>query len=112
MSLWLFTLVLHSYTISKIFRLPTVYIDTYHFYSAARLALCQFEALTLSIHGIQLQHPHEPPFVRIQSELEDGIGCIDDTMRRFLARGLVHHLPISTYEYRLGPILDEVLALI
>lgn len=34
---------------------------------------------------------------RIQDELEDATGCITDTIKRFLAQGVAHHLPISAY---------------
>ncbi|KAL4895622.1 hypothetical protein BDV59DRAFT_199621 [Aspergillus ambiguus] len=79
------------------------------YYHAARLALCQFEALTFSVHPSPVQEPQVEVFGRIQNELEDAIGCIDDTMRRFLARGVAHHLPISTIAYAALPLLLNAL---
>ncbi|KAL5359060.1 hypothetical protein BJX96DRAFT_174017 [Aspergillus floccosus] len=79
------------------------------YYHAARLALCQFEALALSVHRYHIQGPQGEVFGRIQNELEDAISCIDDTMRRFLARGVAHHLPISTIAYTALPLLLNAL---
>jgi hypothetical protein len=77
--------------------------------SAARLALSNFEALNL--HLTLIQEPSSEPkidngdtetetgtaYVKIQYDLEDSTGCITDTIKRFLAQGVAHHLPIDTY---------------
>jgi hypothetical protein len=75
--------------------------------SAARLALCNFEALTLQLNkplptdttaetSTAAAEEAEADHERIQDDLEDATGCITDTIKRFLAQGVAHHLPIST----------------
>jgi hypothetical protein len=73
--------------------------------SAARLALCNFEALSIQLNKDSNtpnttntdQDEEDADTERIQDELEDATGCITDTIKRFLAQGVANHLPISAY---------------
>ncbi|KAJ0421306.1 hypothetical protein BJY00DRAFT_312219 [Aspergillus carlsbadensis] len=95
---------------------------TFFYYHAARLALCNFEALTLQLNKLlstdtstetpsaateeaEAEADHE----RIQYDLEDATGCITDTIKRFLAQGVAHHLPISTIPLTAHPLLLSAL---
>ncbi|KAL3490207.1 hypothetical protein BJX62DRAFT_252131 [Aspergillus germanicus] len=95
---------------------------TFFYYHAARLALCNYEALTLQLNKpLPTDTPTEASSVaaaaeeaeadheRIQDDLEDATGCITDTIKRFLAQGVAHHLPISTIPLTAHPLLLSAL---
>ncbi|KAL4914576.1 hypothetical protein BDW62DRAFT_204466 [Aspergillus aurantiobrunneus] len=87
---------------------------TFFCYHAARLALCNVEALTLQLNkpharSKQAEREEESDHERVQYELEDATGCITDTIKRFLAQGVAHHLPISTIALAAHPLLLSAL---
>ncbi|KAL2798011.1 hypothetical protein BJX66DRAFT_347625 [Aspergillus keveii] len=93
---------------------------TFFYYHAARLALCNFEALTLQLNktpsadtpaetSSATAEEAEADHERIQYDLEDATGCITDTIKRFLAQGVAHHLPISTIPLTAHPLLLSAL---
>ncbi|CEL08458.1 hypothetical protein ASPCAL11608 [Aspergillus calidoustus] len=93
---------------------------TFFYYHAARLALCNFEALTLQLNkplptettpeaSSAAAEEAEADHERIQDDLEDATGCITDTIKRFLAQGVAHHLPISTIPLTAHPLLLSAL---
>ncbi|KAL3449086.1 hypothetical protein BJX65DRAFT_306627 [Aspergillus insuetus] len=93
---------------------------TFFYYHAARLALCNFEALTLQLNkpsstdtsaetSSATAEEAEADHERIQYDLEDATGCITDTIKRFLAQGVAHHLPISTISLTAHPLLLSAL---
>ncbi|KAL2828811.1 hypothetical protein BJY01DRAFT_255256 [Aspergillus pseudoustus] len=94
---------------------------TFFYYHAARLALCNFEALSLELNKspstdaptvnspAAAAEEAEADYERIQDELEDATGCITDTIKRFLAQGMAHHLPISTIPLTAHPLLLSAL---
>ncbi|KAL2818059.1 hypothetical protein BJX63DRAFT_429384 [Aspergillus granulosus] len=90
---------------------------TFFYYHAARLALCNFEALTLELNKADRStetssaaaEEAEAYHERIQDDLEDATGCITDTIKRFLAQGVAHHLPISTIALTAQPLLLSAL---
>ncbi|KAL5336909.1 fungal-specific transcription factor domain-containing protein [Aspergillus crustosus] len=93
---------------------------TFFYYHTARLALSNFEALTLHLH-LQSQQETETEtetkldinddatYGRNQCYLEDSIGCITDTIKRFLAQGVAQYLPIDTMPLIAHPLLLSAL---
>ncbi|KAL4864854.1 hypothetical protein BDV12DRAFT_211348 [Aspergillus spectabilis] len=89
---------------------------TFFYYHAARLSLSNFEALTHHLHltlgnerNTQTEGNTDKDtnsiYDRVQYDLEDSTDCITDTIKRFLAQGLAHQLPIDTTPLIAHPLL-------
>ncbi|KAL4885414.1 hypothetical protein BJY04DRAFT_214214 [Aspergillus karnatakaensis] len=96
---------------------------TFLYYHAARLALSNSEAVTLHHSLTQNTNTATDPkhknksqetnlqdmYDKIKFDLEDSTGCMTDTIKRFLAQGVAHHLPIDTTTLIAHPLLLSAL---
>ncbi|KAL4959275.1 Zn(II)2Cys6 transcription factor [Aspergillus stella-maris] len=95
----------------------------FFYHHAARLALSNFEALSLQQNDVSpptdtevigtgttvASKDTEADYYRIRDELEDASGCITDTIKRFLAQGIAQYLPIIALPLIAHPLLLSAL---
>lgn len=68
-----------------------------YLFSAARVALCHNEVLTIEAHKKFIADTYSKRLEGIKDELEDATLSITRSVKRLLMRGVARHLPISAY---------------
>ncbi|KAL4789283.1 hypothetical protein BDV19DRAFT_395188 [Aspergillus venezuelensis] len=95
----------------------------FFYYHVARLALSNFEALSLQQNDVSppkdtgvigtgttvASEDTEADYYRIRDELEDASGCITDTIKRFLAQSVAQYLPSVALPLVAHPLLLSAL---